>query len=328
MIKIGYHASHEQFSPSKLLQYVQQAEQAGFELVLSSDHFHTWSENQGQSGFAWSWLGAAMQATSLEYGVVNAPGQRYHPAIIAQAAATLDEMFPSRFWLAQGSGQLLNESITGDKWPAKEVRNARLKECVEVSRALWRGERVSHNGIITVEEAQLYTLPHTPPAIIGAAITPATAGWMGEWTDGLITVSQPEEKLARVVEAYRTNGGAQKTMVLKMQISYIKGEEGRARTEAFKQWKTNILGSQLQADLRTPLEFQQAAKFVRPEDMDPSVLIASTAEEVAEKVKLYADMGFEKIILHNVNLEQQAFIEAFGNDILPAINKYIRRNQS
>ena len=113
MVKIGYHSSHEQFKPSTLLKNVQMAELAGFTAALSSDHFYPWSENQGESGFAWSWLGAAMQATSLSFGVVNAPGQRYHPAIIAQAAATLAEMFPNRFWVAMGSGQLLNEGITG-----------------------------------------------------------------------------------------------------------------------------------------------------------------------------------------------------------------------
>lgn len=322
MIKIGYHASHEQFSPSQLLKWVQLADQAGFQLVLSSDHFHPWSESQGQSGFAWSWLGAAMHATSMEFGVVNAPGQRYHPAIIAQAVATLDEMFPKRFWLAQGSGQALNENITGGKWPAKEVRNARLKECVEVMRALWRGERVRHTGLITVEEAQLYTLPTVRPQVIGAAITPPTAAWMGDWTDGMITVSQPEDKLRLVVEAYKNNGGGQKPMVLKLQLSYHK-DEGRARTEAYKQWKTNVLGSSLQAELRTPQEFQQAAKFVRPEDLDSGVHMVSNPEEVAELVKRHTDMGFEKIVLHNVNLEQQQFIEDFGEKIYPLIIKFI-----
>lgn len=129
MVKIGYHASHEQFKPSELLKYVQMAEQTGFTLALSSDHFHPWSEDQGQSGFAWSWLGAAMQATpALCYRVVCAPGQRYHPAIIAQAAATLAEMFPNRFWLTVGSGQALNEKITADKWPCKSDRNVNREQ--------------------------------------------------------------------------------------------------------------------------------------------------------------------------------------------------------
>jgi coenzyme F420-dependent glucose-6-phosphate dehydrogenase len=142
--RIGYHASHEQFRPSTLLACVQQAEQAGFEAAMCSDHFHPWNEDQGQSGFAWSWLGSALQATTLTMGTVCAPGQRYHPAIIAQAAATLAEMHPDRFWVALGSGQSLNEHVTGGGWPTKAERNERLLECVEIMRALWRGETVIH----------------------------------------------------------------------------------------------------------------------------------------------------------------------------------------
>ncbi|MEM4781233.1 MAG: LLM class flavin-dependent oxidoreductase, partial [Halalkalicoccus sp.] len=117
MTDLGYQASHEQFSPSELLEYVQLADEYGFSDVLASDHFHPWSEHQGESGHVWSWLGSAMEATDLTYGTVNAPGYRYHPAIIAQAAATLREMHPDRFWLAVGSGQLLNEGVAGVDWP-------------------------------------------------------------------------------------------------------------------------------------------------------------------------------------------------------------------
>jgi coenzyme F420-dependent glucose-6-phosphate dehydrogenase len=155
MTHIGYHVSHEQFKPGQLLKWTQLAEQAGFTHALSSDHFLPWGENQGQSGFAWAWLGAAMQATNLHFRVVNAPGQRYHPAIIAQAAATLMEMFPHRFWLTVGSGQALNEHITGIRWPSKGDRNRRLKECVDIIRDLWAGKTVNHRGLVQVEEAKL-----------------------------------------------------------------------------------------------------------------------------------------------------------------------------
>ena len=167
MIHIGYHASHEQFRPSELLDYVQRAEQAGFTAAMCSDHFFPWSESQGQSGFTWSWLGAALQATGLSFGTVNAPGQRYHPAIIAQAAATLAEMYPGRFWLAVGSGEWVNEHITGERWPTKAERNQRLQESVAVMRALWAGETVTHRGLIEVEEARLYTRPAEAPMVVG-----------------------------------------------------------------------------------------------------------------------------------------------------------------
>ena len=158
---------------------------------MCSDHFAPWSTRQGESGFAWSWLGAALQATSLSFGVVSAPGQRYHPAIIAQAAATLAQMYPGRFWMALGSGEALNEHITGERWPEKPVRNARLRECVDVMRALFAGETVTHRGLVRVDRARLWTLPETPPPLIGAAVSAATAAWVGGWADGLVTINQP-----------------------------------------------------------------------------------------------------------------------------------------
>ena len=155
----GFHASHEQVHPSALLAAVQRAEEAGFDAAMSSDHFSPWSARQGQSAFAWSWLGAALQSTSLPFGVVNAPGQRYHPAIIAQAIGTLGEMYPGRFWAALGTGEASNEHITGDRWPRKEVRNARLRECVDIIRALLRGEEVSHDGLVTRRPGPVWTPP-------------------------------------------------------------------------------------------------------------------------------------------------------------------------
>ena len=139
------------------------AEQAGFAAAMSSDHFSPWSERQGESGFAWSFLGAALEATSLPFGVVNAPGQRYHPAIVAQAAASLCQMYPGRLWVALGTGEASNEHITGERWPSKAERNARLRECVDVIRALFAGEVVDHHGRVVVDRARLWTLPPEPP---------------------------------------------------------------------------------------------------------------------------------------------------------------------
>lgn len=143
MASIGYHASHEQLSPRALLRCVQRAEEAGFAAAMCSDHFAPWSVRQGHSGLAWAWLGAALQATSLSFGVVTAPGQRYHPAILAQAMATLEEMFPGRFWAALGSGEAVNEHVTGDRWPEKPVRDERWVECADIIQRLLGGEEVT-----------------------------------------------------------------------------------------------------------------------------------------------------------------------------------------
>jgi len=318
MAKIGYHASHEQFKPSTLLKYVQMAEQAGFTAALSSDHFHPWSDCQGESGFAWSWLGAAMQATSISFGVVNAPGQRYHPTIIAQATATLAEMFPNRFWIAVGSGQELNEHITGEHWPVKAERNARLKECVDIMRALWAGESVTHYGRVCVENAKLYSRPQTPPQLIGAAITAETAEWLGSWADGLITISCPPEKLRKVVEAFHRGGGEGKPMFLKVQLFYAQ-DEATARQEAHEQWRTNIFKNVMMTELRTPQQFDAAAAFVKPEELDRHVRISPDPQQHIDWLQEDLDLGFSELLLHNVNREQQEFIEVFGEKVLPAL---------
>jgi probable non-F420 flavinoid oxidoreductase len=220
MPRIGWHASHEQIPPSRLLEDVRLAEQAGFEVAMSSGHFSPWSERQGESGFAWSWLGAAMAATELPFRVVNAPGQRYHPAIVAQAMATLAEMFPGRLWVCLGSGEASNEHITGARWPPKDVRNARLRECVDVIRALLRGEEVTHDGLVHVDRARLWTLPADPPPLVGATVSPETARWVGGWADGLATIHQPREALERVVSAFREGGGEGKPTVLQVHVSW------------------------------------------------------------------------------------------------------------
>lgn len=317
-LRIGYHASHEQFKPSELLQYVQKAEQAGFNASMSSDHYAPWSLDQGESGFAWSWLGAAMQATKLPFGIVNAPGQRYHPAIIAQAAATLAEMFPERFWVAMGSGQYINEQITGDPWPVKQDRNNRLKECVDIIRALWDGETVTHHGLVKVEQAKLYTRAKVAPKIIGAAITEETAEWVGSWADGMITVSKPPKELKKMVEAFHRGGGEGKPMYLKVQLSYDKDEKA-ALQGAHDQWRSNIFPSAVLSDMRTAKQLEQAAMFVREEDLREHVRVSAEPGQHLEWLQQDIDLGFSQLILHNVNLEQERFIEVFGDKVVPQL---------
>ena len=315
---IGFHASHEQFGPDRLLRLVQAAERAGFDAAMCSDHWAPFAESQGHSGFAWSWLGAAMATTALPFGVVNAPGRRYHPAIIAQAAATLEAMFPGRFWLAVGSGQLINEHITGDRWPAKPQRNKRLRESADVMRRLWAGETVTHRGHVTVSEAKLWTRPQRPPMLVGAAVTPTTAAWVAEWADALITVVQPDEQLDQVVEAFRTHGGANKPMYLQVHLAYAP-TDAEARAAAFDQWRTNALASSVSSELSHPEHLAAAAKHVRPEDLDAAVRISSNLDQHAEWLRRDFARGFAGIYLHEVGPEQERFIQIFGRDVLPRL---------
>lgn len=315
---IGYHNSHEQFTPSKLLKLVQMAEKNGFKGASSSDHFYPWSENQGESGFAWSWLGSALQATSLSFGVVNAPGQRYHPAIIAQATATIAEMYPNRFWVALGSGQLLNEGITGDKWPTKSDRNERLKESAAIIRKLWNGETVTYHGHVHVEEAKLYTRPENPPPMIGAAITAKTAQWVGGWADGLITVAEPPDKLKKIIKSFHHGGGKGNPVYIKLEVSYDQDEE-KALKGAYDQWKANIFKSNVLTNLRSPEQFDNASEFIDPEIMRDAVNIFTDLNDYVELLNEYIKLGVDHIYIHNVNLNQEQFIEDFGQKVLPVL---------
>jgi probable non-F420 flavinoid oxidoreductase len=318
MATIGIHASHEQIAPSELLAAMRDAEAAGFQAAWSSDHFSPWSERQGQSGFAWAWLGAAMQATTMPYGVVNAPGQRYHPAIVAQAAATLAEMFPGRLSVALGTGENSNEHITGDVWPGKRHRNARLRECVDVIRALLAGEVVDHHGLVTVDRAKLWTRPPTPPPLLATAVSAETAAFAGDWADGLITINQPREALARVLRAFRENGGEGKPVAVQVHVSWADTED-EALHIAHDQWRTNVFAPPLCWDIATVEEFDIAATHVRPEDMRGPVLVSSDLQQHAGWLAELIELGFDAVYLHHVGQEQRRFIDAFGEHVLPAL---------
>ncbi len=314
----GYQASHEQFTPGELLRYAVLAEKAGFTSINSSDHFYPWSKRQGQSGYSFAWLGASMAQTALPYGVVCTPGYRNHPAIVAQAAATLAQMFPNRFWMALGSGEALNERITGEKFPIKSERNERLWECADVIKRLLQGETVTHFGRITLEEVKLYTLPPQPPLLVGAAVTKETAAWMGSWADAMITVHRKHDELKEVVDAFRNNGGKGKPVFLKVQLSYAKTDE-EALQGAWDQWRTNIFHSTALAEMWQVEQFDKVAEYVQPAELKDMVRISADPERHIEWLKEDMKLGFERIILHNVNREQELFIQDFGEKVLPRV---------
>ncbi|HEV3376916.1 MAG TPA: TIGR03885 family FMN-dependent LLM class oxidoreductase [Thermoleophilaceae bacterium] len=315
---VGLHCSHEQIPPGRLLEHARHAEAAGFGAIMSSDHFSPWSERQGESGFAWSWLGAAMGATRLPFGVVNAPGQRYHPAIVAQAAATLCEIFPERLWVALGTGEASNEHITGDPWPDKATRNARLRECVDVMRALFAGETVSHDGLVRVDRAKLHTRPRKPPPLVGPAISVETARWAGEWADGLATVNQPHAKLEEMIDAFRSNGGEGKRLVLQVHLSWAPSEDEALRI-AHDQWRTNVFPPPTCWDLELAEDFDRLARDVTPEQVRETVLVSADLARHAAWLQEFAELGFDEIYLHHVGRDLTAFIDAFGEHVLPRV---------
>jgi len=318
MTVIGFHCSHEQIPPGQLIRDVQHAEQAGFTAGMSSDHFSPWSQRQNESGFAWSFLGAALASTHLPFGVVNAPGQRYHPAIIAQAIATLAEMFPGRFWAALGSGEAANERITGETWPRKEVRDQRLLECVDVIRRLLRGEEVSYDGLIHVNRAKLWTLPDRVPDLVGPAVTPATAARHAEWADALITVNQPAATLQKVLDAYR-NAGGRGPARLQIHLSWA-DTDGEALAIAHDQWRTNVFGPPVSWDVETVEAFDVIGENVTPEQVKKSVRVSGDLGRHTAWLHEYLEQGWDELYLHFVGQHQAPFIDAFGEHVLPQLS--------
>jgi probable non-F420 flavinoid oxidoreductase len=317
MARFGFHASHEQVAPGKLLTAVQEAERAGFQMAMCSDHIAPWSERQGHSGYAWSWLGAALATTELEFGCVTAPGQRYHPAVVAQKIATLATMFPGRFWTALGSGEASNEHITGDRWPAKEERTRRLEECVDVIRRMLAGEEVTHEGLVRVDRARLWDRPDQTPALIGPVVTVESAARVAGWADGLITINAPHERLRQIIDAYRGAGGGG-PLVLQVHLSWAP-TQAEAEGIAYDQWRSNVFADPVCRDADSPQAFDAMAEHVGMASVQQAVRVSSDLGQHREWLAEYADLGFEDVYLHHVGQDQQAFIDAFGAHVLPHV---------
>lgn len=320
MTRIGYHASHEQFAPSELLRLVRLAEEAGFACAKSSDHFHPWSEKQGHSGFAWSWLGSALEATHFPIGIITAPGYRYHPAVLAQAIATIGEMYPGRSWVALGSGEAINEAITGTYWPDKAERNARLGECVEIIRALLAGETVTHRGRVSAIEAKLYSLPERAPLLLGAAVTVETARWCGTWADGLLTTGPDAGSIRPIIEAFFENGGADKPIYLQAALCWAPSED-EAYREALDQWGAVCTGGEVNWDLRRPADFDHLGKLVSREEVTRAVHVSADLGKHHAWIEHFVALGVEELHLHHVGRNQADFISAFGDRLLPAAHE-------
>lgn len=319
MTTYGFHASHEQISPRQLLADVQLAEQVGFEAAMCSDHLEPWSERQGHSGMAWPWLGAALATTNLTFGTVTAPGQRYHPAIVAHAIATLGQMFPGRFWTALGSGENANEHVTGDAWPRKQVRQQRLEECVDVIRRLLDGETVSHDGLVTVHEARVWEVADPRPKLIAPAISVDTAVCGASWADGLATINQDPGVLTRMLEAWGEAGGASHT-ILQVHVSWAPTQD-EAYGIAYDQWRSNVFAPPACWDLTVPGFDAVSSEGITPEQMHRSVLISSDLGELVHRIHDLASLGFDAVYLHHVGQDQRPWLEAAGTHLLPRLKE-------
>ncbi|MFE6255752.1 TIGR03885 family FMN-dependent LLM class oxidoreductase [Agromyces sp. NPDC057865] len=317
MTIVGFHASHEQIAPARLLHAVQRAEEAGFDAAMCSDHLEPWSVRQGESGYAWSWLGSVLQATLIPLGVVTAPGQRYHPAITAQAIATLESMYPGRFWTALGSGEALNEHVTGDPFPRKAERDERLRESVDAIRRLLRGEEVTADGHVRLDRARVWSLPPVPPPLHVAAVSSETARSGAAWADGLITVDQPRDALREVIGAYRDAGG-HGPVAVQVHLSWARTDE-EALAIAHDQWRTGVLPGPTIWEIDRPEAFDAATADATPDDVARTVQVSSDPARHLAKLAELVDAGADRVFLHHVGTEQDEFIDVFGEHVVPEL---------
>ncbi|MER3486076.1 MAG: LLM class F420-dependent oxidoreductase [Chloroflexota bacterium] len=321
---LGYAASFEQFHPTDMLLWSRMAEDNGFGAVMASDHFHPWVPSQGHSAFVWSWLGAlGATTTRLRFGTgVTPPGYRYHPAIIAQAAATLEAMFPGRFYLGLGAGEALNEHIVGMYWPEAPVRLERLAESIEIIQQLFTGKVVKYRSQhFNVESAKLYTLPPSPPPIYVATAGPIQAYRTGKMTDGLITVGASDEKLKMLIERFEKGAleagkdPAKMAKIIQFKISFARTEE-EAVEQAMREWPNGGMPFP-KGDIRNPEDFEAMAKLVRPEHFKNRVLMSPDLDDHVALIQHYIDLGFREVYVHNVGRNQEEFIQAYGKHVVP-----------
>lgn len=316
-IQFGYKLSSEEFPANQLVRLARAAEERGFSFALISDHYHPWTDREGQSPFVWSVLGGIARETSaLVVGTgVTCPTVRIHPAIVAQAAATVATMMPGRFFLGVGTGENLNEHILGPAWPETEVRQEKLAEAIEVIRLLWQGGLQSHHGRhFVVENARLYSLPPEPPPLMVAAGGPRSAELAGRLGDGLVGVQPDAELLA----AFRRAGGAGKPCYGEIGVCFGADEQSAART-AREIWPISALPGALQRELPLPSHFEQAAKLVTAETIAAEVPCGPDPEAHIRALRRYVDAGYDHICVHQIGPEQERFMDFYAREVLPRV---------
>ncbi|MDQ2051462.1 TIGR03557 family F420-dependent LLM class oxidoreductase [Natronolimnohabitans sp. A-GB9] len=316
MTQLGYTLSSEEHGPTELVDIARRAEAAGFDFLSISDHFHPWVSAQGESPFVWSTLGGIAEATDdIEVGVgVTCPTIRIHPVNVAHAVATVDEMFGDRFTFGVGTGENLNEHVTGERWPEHDVRLEMLDEAVDVMRKLWTGETISHRGThFTVENARLYTCPDEQPTTIASAFGPQTAEWTAENADGL-WCSGPK---GEIVDVYEDAGG-DGPKYTQLHGCYAETEDEAVET-VYEYWPNGSIPGELGQELPTPAHFEQAAEMVEPDDIAAAGTTTSPdPQDHIDSLEQAIDAGYDHVYFHQIGPEQDAALEFYEAEVLPS----------
>jgi G6PDH family F420-dependent oxidoreductase len=311
---IGYALSSEEFGPGDLVRFARLAEEHGFTFALISDHFHPWTDRQGESPFVWTVIGAIAQATKqLRLGTgVTCPLVRTHPAVIAHASATAASLMPGRFFLGLGTGENLNEHILGDRWPEGAVRLEMLEEAISVIRLLWEGGYQSHHGrYYTVEQARLYTLPADQPPIFVAAGKPNAAKVAASAGDGLIGTA-PE---AELISEFDSAGGAGKPRIGQVTVCWARNEAD-ARATALEWWPNAAAPGELGQELALPRHFEQLAELTTEDDVVAKVACGPDPTVHRAAIQKFADAGYDQVYVHQVGPDQEGFLDFYSREIL------------
>jgi G6PDH family F420-dependent oxidoreductase len=321
MTQFGYTMMTEQSPPDQLIRDIKLAEQAGFDFSVTSDHFQPWLEEQGHSGYAWSILGAAAQATEriglMTY--VTCPTLRYHPTIVAQKAATMGILSGNRFRLGLGAGENLNEHVVGKRWPAVGARHEMLSEAVDIITALFDADgRVNYRGRhFDVEQAQLWDRPGERVPIGVAVSGESSCQLAGHKADIMIAV-EPKAELGEMFDAA---GGAGKPRVGQIALAYDADREA-AIERAHAQFRWFGLGWKVNADLPNPEAFAAATQFVTPDQVADAIGCGPDVDEHVAKIKPFIDAGFTEIALVQIGADQQAeFMPWAEKELLPALRE-------
>ncbi|MBQ0986904.1 LLM class F420-dependent oxidoreductase [Streptomyces sp. F63] len=320
MVHIGYTMLTEQAGPRELVGHVVRAEEAGFDFSVTSDHYFPWLTSQGHSPHAWTVLGAAAQATSRIplMTFVTCPTMRYHPAVVAQKAATLHLLSEGRFRLGLGAGENLNEHITGGGWPAVDVRHEMLEEAVDIIRALFGGGYVNHHGThFDVESAKVWDLPDEPPPI-GIAVSGDQSGELAGRMADLVIAVEPKREL---LEAFDRYGGAGKPRVGQVPVCYDTDRDAAVR-RAHEQFRWFGSGWKVNSELPGPASFEAATQFVRPDDVAEAIPCGDDVSAFVEAVRPFAEAGFTEVALVQIGGESQhAFLDWSEKTLLPALRE-------
>lgn len=322
MPTFGYALSSEEHSPSDLVRNARLAEDAGFEFLSISDHYHPWIDRQGHSPFVWAVIGAIAATTDrIRLGTgVTCPMIRTHPAVIAQAAATASALMPGRFFFGVGSGENLNEHVVGARWPEWEVRASMLEEAVAVIRLLWKGGFQSHHGEhYTVENAKVYDLPDPLPEIVVAASGPKAADLAARIGDGFLSTSPDRDLVTR----FEGKAGKRRPKYGQVTVCWDR-DEAKARKTALEWWPTSAIRGEATQELPSPNHFEQLAGMVTEDQVAESIACGPDPKPILDKAREYLDAGFDHVYFHQVGPNQKGFIEFASTELLPRLGRRTR----